>query len=394
MHPHALHVAFLSVPAAGHINPGLGLVAELVSRGHRVTYAVNAHFAARVVAAGATPLVYTSTPAWAHGPGAEVIEPGGEMTAFLDEAQAVLPQVEHALDGDRPDVLVYDIGAWPAPILAQRWSVPALLLSPTFVAYDGWEADFAPDPAPAGAGPAPDDRFPDAMASWLAQEGFAGTFADLMTPARAVVVVPRALHPRADTVAAQNTFVGPMIGDRSFQGTWAPADERPVLLVSFGSAYTDRSEVYRACVEAFDDGVWRVVLVVGGGVDPASLGELPAFVEVHREVPQVDVLARAGAFVSHGGMGGTLEALSHGVPIVAIPQIPEQRVVARRLEELGVGRHLPLDAVTAGALREAVDALTSDARVATALARMQGEIAASGGASAAADVAEEVAHRP
>ena len=71
-----LHVAFQSVPAPGHINPGLGLVSELAARGHRVTYATNAAFAPDVTAAGATPVVYESTPAWVTGPGSEAMRTG------------------------------------------------------------------------------------------------------------------------------------------------------------------------------------------------------------------------------------------------------------------------------------------------------------------------------
>lgn len=387
-----LHVAFQAVPAAGHVNPGLGLVSELAARGHRVTYAINSAFAPRVAAAGATPVVYESTPTWVSGAGAPAVDPGAAMMAFLDEAKAVLPQVEAAYRADRPDVIVHDIGAWPAPILALRWNVPYVQLSPTFVAYEGWEQDFAPDaPEPDGP-PQADAEFPDAVESWLAGQAFEGGFARLMRPERAVVVVPRAFHPRADTVGAQHTFVGPMLGDRTFQGTWeAPAGDRPILLVSFGSAYTDRPDAYRAAVHAFADGDWHVVVSIGEHVDPGVLGELPPTIEVHRSIPQLDVLSKVDAFVSHGGMGGTMEALAHAVPILAVPEIPEQRVVARQLETLGIGGHLPLDQVTAEALRGRVDALAKDPAVAERLAVMQREIEAAGGAGTAADVVESAA---
>lgn len=388
----ALHVAFQAVPAPGHINPGLGLVAELVGRGHGVSYAMNAAFASNVASAGATPVLYESTPPWTEGPGTVVVDLGAAMMAFLDEAKAVLPQVEAAYGDDRPDVIVHDIGAWPAAILARRWNVPSVVLSPTFVGYEGWEEDFAPDEAPSDGPPPADAGFPDAMRAWLDKERFDGEFADLMTGRRGLVVPPRAFHPRAETVAPEYTFVGPMLGDRAFQGTWdAPEGDRPILLVSFGSAFTDRPGAYRAVVEAFGDGAWHVVLCIGRHVDRAALGELPDTIEVHRAIPQLDVLSKADAFVSHGGMGGTMEALSHAVPIVAVPEIPEQRVVARQLETLGLGSALPLERLTAEVLRDRVDELAHDAAVAAALAAMQRAIRASGGAEVAARVVESVA---
>jgi UDP:flavonoid glycosyltransferase YjiC (YdhE family) len=49
----AMHVAFVSIPAHGHVNPTLPLVAELVRRGHRVTYFTSADFEPRIRRAGA-----------------------------------------------------------------------------------------------------------------------------------------------------------------------------------------------------------------------------------------------------------------------------------------------------------------------------------------------------
>ncbi|WP_207918986.1 hypothetical protein [Saccharopolyspora karakumensis] len=43
------HVLFVSIPAHGHINPGLGLVAELAGRGHRVSYATTDEFTPQVI---------------------------------------------------------------------------------------------------------------------------------------------------------------------------------------------------------------------------------------------------------------------------------------------------------------------------------------------------------
>ncbi|GAP55123.1 uncharacterized UDP-glucosyltransferase YjiC [Arthrobacter sp. Hiyo6] len=48
-----MHLSFISIPAAGHVNPTLAVVAELVRRGHRVTYFTATTFAKRVERAGA-----------------------------------------------------------------------------------------------------------------------------------------------------------------------------------------------------------------------------------------------------------------------------------------------------------------------------------------------------
>ncbi|WP_185893802.1 hypothetical protein [Streptomyces sp. WAC05950] len=53
-----LRVGFVGIAWHGHVNPTLGLVEELVRRGHRVSYAVTEAFAETVRAVGAEPVVY------------------------------------------------------------------------------------------------------------------------------------------------------------------------------------------------------------------------------------------------------------------------------------------------------------------------------------------------
>ncbi len=163
----------------------------------------------------------------------------------------------------------------------------------------------------------------------------------------------------------------------------------PVLLVSLGYQFTRRPEFYRACVEAFGDLPLHVVMAVGPDVTPDVLGPLPAHFEVHAHVPQLAVLAHASAFVTNAGMGGTMEAVQHGVPMVAIPQMAEQRVNADRIEELGLGVHLPREQVTARALREAVLRVAEDPAVRAGVTALRTEIGRSGGAPAAADLVED-----
>jgi MGT family glycosyltransferase len=160
-----------------------------------------------------------------------------------------------------------------------------------------------------------------------------------------------------------------------------------VLLVSFGTAFTDQLPVYRACVSAFAED-WHVVMSLGKHVSPASLGPLPSSVEVYESVPQLAVLEAASAFITHAGMGGATEALWFGVPTVAIPQAADQFGNAAQLEALGVGRHLPTESVTASSLREAVDEVSSSASVAARLAELKAEIRVHGGVSFAADAVE------
>jgi UDP:flavonoid glycosyltransferase YjiC (YdhE family) len=87
-------------------------------------------------------------------------------------------------------------------------------------------------------------------------------------------------------------------------------------------------------------------------------------------------------------MRSTMEALSFGVPIVAMPQMPEQRVTADRLAELGLGLCLEPGQQTQEAVRQAVTTLMHDVSIRPRLDWMRGEIERAPGAPAAAEVIE------
>lgn len=205
---------------------------------------------------------------------------------------------------------------------------------------------------------------------------------------QALILIPRTLH-RVET-APSKQFVGPLFDDeRLSSGRWEPplGNERPVVLVAFGTMFSDQQEIYRACLEALGDGSCHLVMAVGRHVDPAVFGEIPPFVEIHQTVPQLAVLRHARAFVTHGGMSSVVEALWFGVPMVVIPQAADHFGNAARVEQLGVGQRIAADRVTADALRRATKRARSDVGVRIRIAQVAREVRG-GSVEKAADVVQ------
>jgi MGT family glycosyltransferase len=122
-----------------------------------------------------------------------------------------------------------------------------------------------------------------------------------------------------------------------------------------------------------------------GNVSKESLGPAPQNVIVQPHVPQLDVLRHATVFVTHGGMNSVGESLYHGVPVLVVPQMSEQEMVGRRVEELGAGLYLANDEVTTEKLLGSVQRLLGEARFRRQAALVRDSFHAAGGAARAAD---------
>ncbi|KUM79092.1 glycosyl transferase [Streptomyces griseorubiginosus] len=387
------HIAMFSTANHGHVNPSLEVIRELVARGHRVTYAIPPLLAEKVAETGAEVKPWNSTlPGPDDDPSAWGSELLDHVELFLDDAVQALPQLAEAYDGDAPDLVLHDITAYPARILAHRWGVPAISLSPNLVAWEGYEEEVA---EPLWAGPRSTERgqaYYARFQGWLEENGIAMHPDPFVgRPDRSLVLIPKALQPHADRVdETVYTFVGACQGDRAAQGEWRRPDAaEKVVLVSLGSSFTKRPDFYKECLRAFGDlPGWHLVLQIGAHVAPADLGAVPDNVEVRSWVPQLAILRQADLFVTHAGAGGSQEGLATATPMIAVPQAVDQFGNADMLGALGVARRIDTEDATAEALRAAALALVDDPEVARRLKEVQAEMAQEGGTRRAADLIE------
>lgn len=384
-----------SIPAPGHVLPALDLLSELVRRGHRVTYANDPSMRATIEATGAELKPFTSViPALGEsastdaedGFDGDVID---QLSVFADEYENQLPQWFALFEDDRPDLILYDIAGAMSLVLARAWDIPTLQISPTYVAWDGYADDMADfytllrtDPR----GIAMLAR-QDAL---LARYGIVADSLEFIgTPERSLVLIAPSMQPNIDRVdRGTYVFTGP--ARRIPHGAPSTGDRAPTLLVSFGSAFTDQPDTYRAaCDLAAARPDWRVILQVGGRTErstvTASDGTLPGNVEVHPWIDQVAVLGEADVFLTHAGMGGSTEAMLTGTPVITAPQAADQFQNAEMLAAAGIAVPAPED-VTVDSLAAACDAalqLTGRAQ------ELAAELAELGGLDRAADVVLE-----
>ncbi|MFC5286851.1 macrolide family glycosyltransferase [Actinokineospora guangxiensis] len=391
------HFLFLCHPDHGHVIPNLAMVAELTRRGNRVTYITAESMAGIVTDAGATAVAYDSR--YRDADFLKVAEdPGYLMDLLLDESAAMLRKASEDGAIEKPDVIVYDTSIlFAGRILARKLDVPAVQVIPVFASNEHFsylQAMYNPD-QPASEKPAEPPAWVMStmhrIGALCAGHGVAAAPPELWfeVPPLSLVTVPREFQYAGETFDERFAFVGPCVGDRAFLGSWSPPESGlPVVLVSLGAVFNEHADFFRTCVEAFRGKPWHAVMTVADGLDPASLGELPSNVEVHRFVPHVAVLEHASLCVTHAGMGTAMEALRAGTPMVCVPTSALDRPTAKRIADLGLGVALDPATVTGEDLIAAITSVLEDPGFTARAADMAKAVDAAGGAGRAADEIE------
>ena len=389
-----MKAVFLNVSAPGHVIPTLGLVSELVSRGDRVAYFEVPPFQAEIESRGA---VFHAYPPIAPYPG-----PGGANQYYLGPvltwcAREWVPALLERVRAERPDYIVHDSLCLWGRILAHALGVPAVASVAT--------AGFTPQTFHACPRLRPQRR------AWIA-EASAGlklfrdwrrdlatryglpcpiNFVDTFTNQQPLNLVhlPRALQPYAEAFGPEYAFVGVCTSarERPTDFSFARLDGRPLVYVSFGTIHNPGLAFFRSLLAAVATRDWQTVLVLSPGIEPAQLGEIPGNVIVFAPgtAPQLQLLERAAAFVTHGAGGGLREGAWFGVPMVAVPQTYEQEILSAHLEAQGAGVMLEPARVTTATLGAAIERTVTESAMRVRAGALRDASRAAGGAAAAAD---------
>ncbi len=127
-------------------------------------------------------------------------------------------------------------------------------------------------------------------------------------------------------------------------------DGKKIIYISLGTINTDFLAFFKLCINAFVNTKYTVIMSLGKKCKAGDLSEIPDNFVVKQQIPQLEVLKYASVFISHAGFNSANEALYHGVPIIAIPMVNDQHMVAKRLVDLGVGVRLKMEEVTEDSL--------------------------------------------
>lgn len=359
-----MRVLFSSVPELGHLYPMLGLARALADAGHDVGFAVSPELAPRAGQGGfETILVGQELADWVAETARRV---GGEPGAGLapDEilpwflphlfaevgAPSTLPDLVQAVSTWRPDLLIHDTYQFAGPIAAATVGVPNV------------QHTLGPLPPLDALALASDALGPLWGQHGLDPRPLGGAFDWLC-----LAICPPSLERELPVdVAARLQSVRPVGydgGQASEPPDWLEQlPDRPLVYGTLGTYLNTDRAVFRAMLDGLAGEDIDLVVTVGAGQDPTSVGPIPPNARVESYIPQSHLLGRCALVVSHGGSGTILPALAGGIPLLVLPQGADNFINAERCTEAGVGLTLQPGEVSAAAVQRATQTLLDEPR--------------------------------
>lgn len=395
-----------TTPARGHIYPLTPILVELRRRGHDVrVWTLSSELEALAgLGLDAEPIdpAIERLPVndWEAKNESQAVE--NTFGTFLKRAPHEAADLQRAIAGRRPDLILTDINAWGAPAAAEACGIPWAAFSPFFTWLPSRGVPvFGPGMKPMGG---PLGRIRDAALWKLVQGQLNRKFLRRLNEIRAEVGVgalgsmtelwtrpPKLLYMTVPELEYQRRswpvsfeFVGPLSWEPAADPpSWLAEIERPIVLVTGSTEYQQDDRLISTTLEALagED----VDVIATAASNDIALFSPPANARVESFVPHGPILERADSVICHGGMGITQKALAAGVPPCVVGWGRDQLETGRRVEVAGAGSFLPQKRLDAERLRAAWRQARSRRAGAE---RLAAAIAAAPGASGAADSIE------
>ena len=357
-----MNIVFFCIPAHGHTNPTLGVVRELVSRGHRVRYYSYEMLREKIEAAGAVfipcddyDMEQKLSPKDAARIGKDL---AFSTTVLVDTTLALDERVCADMERSKPDCIVADSMAIWGKAVAMKLGIPFVSSTTTF-AFNRHSAKVMKQ--------SPGSLFRmlfsmpkiSRQIKRLQAKGYpVNNILDILqndNDTDTIVYTSPEFQPCSETFSDKYAFVGPSIRPAAAQIKKA---RDKLIYISMGTVNNDLMPLYKRCLSALADSPYQVILSVGELVSMEDFGPLPEHISVFPHVDQIAVLQQADVFVSHCGMNSVNESLYFGVPLVMLPQTTEQGGVARRISQLDAG--IMLNRTDPASISAAIETVLAD----------------------------------
>jgi MGT family glycosyltransferase len=178
---------------------------------------------------------------------------------------------------------------------------------------------------------------------------------------------------------------------------WDQLTGEPIVYASMGTIQNGNADVFRTIAAAVAKKDAQPVISIGNVLRPEQIGPVPKNAIVVNQAPQLELLKKASVCITHAGFNTVLEALTQGVPQIAIPVTNEQPGIAARIAGKKTGKTTSLDDLNASNLSALLDEVVNNPIYRDNSRSIQKAIAKKNGLSVAADLLEQafgLTHNP
>ncbi len=380
-------IVFFCIPAHGHTNPTLGVVRELVSRGHEVWYYSYNTMREKIESSGAVFVSCDDYNTEQNLSSTDATRVGKDLAfstrVLVDTTLALDDKILGEMAELKPDCIVADSMALWGKAIALKLGIPFVSSTTTF-AFNKHSARIMKQ----GIGDLLKLLFSipkvSKQVNRLKAKGYPiNSILDIIgndDNTHTIVYTSPQFQPCSEAFSEKYVFVGPSIR--------AATDEiekkrEKLIYISMGTVNNAMLPFYKTCISAFSNTDYQVIMSVGNLVSIKDFGELPENISVFSYVDQIAVLKQTDVFVSHSGMNSVSESLYFEVPLVMLPQTTEQKGVAERVSELGAG--IKIDKSDTNSILSAVNQIFSNSTYKNSAKKIAEEFRSCSGAKGAAD---------
>ncbi|WP_338472840.1 glycosyltransferase [Niallia sp. XMNu-256] len=386
-------VLFINAGSEGHVNPTIGVVQELISRGEEVVYFTIEAFRERIEKTGATVRTIDGEKfinAFISGGRNYLPE---RINGLLHTADIMIPSVLEQIEGEHFDYIIHDSMFGCGRLLAQILKLPAINSCTSFAqtkaSFDKM-LEHSTQNIPTEIVKTINDDFQNLKTKVKEKYDveIRSPYEVFCNPAPLTIIyTTREFQPFGETFDQTYKFVGPSIALRSTQENFdlTGIKGKSLIYISLGTVFNQAIDFYKLCFKAFGNTVHTVVMSIGEKAQIADLGQIPKNFIVKNYVPQTEVLKYAKLFITHGGMNSTHEGLYYGVPLIVIPQSADQPIIAQQVANIGAGIKLQMQNLTANQLHETADHVLNHSTLHKTVVNIRESFRKSGGYHQAVD---------
>jgi len=355
-------VVFIGWTASGNVNPTLSLVNELVKRGEEVIYIAGDNCRHRIEAAGCTYLkngclsllFKSSKPNLSKKASkiseGEFLENVSKYYGSLQYLYVLLDKVKRFIIGLKPDYIIHDSGIGFIKYVCRDLNIPCIssvslfaLNREMFLRSPALFSDLYSVQLESNVEvvvKAVDQIAEDCSIEHRYYHDFFDNYVSKEN--LNIVYTSMEFQPHLDLLDNSFHFSGNSLELRKIlesKRNYSFSRARKMILISFGSFLSSSQtnvDIYKSFINYFRNYPATFVLNIGS-ISKEEFDQIPDNFILENGISQLELLELVDLFITHGGMNSVSEAIQLNTPMIVLPQMTDQFVVAEQVEKVGIG---------------------------------------------------------